>query len=402
MPRLQIKSYEVAIDLTGAGTFLSRTEIRFRGDPGATVTADMHALDVRQAILNGAELSAAASSGGLRLDQLARDNTLIVDAEFAYARPGGIGLVRETRPGDITWVYSKANRGGAAHIFCCFDQPDLRAPFTVSIRAPAGWPCLANAPSAAKKHDQAVTQWTFAATRPIAPYLVGICAGLSAGPVFACTRHDGSPLRVTAHAVPPAVERLDAVLDAEMFQQPLLYYERELNLRYPDDKCDVAFLPQFAPALAFGAPGLLTTQEEILNLTGKPAAYLPGVMAHELAHAWFGDTIEFLPAENAWLEEAVTTYISRSALEARYPDVNPWSTDISPNLPDHAYATDAAPLKQLETMIGKQAIMSGLSDLIRDHADQTVTKDDLAHTWSLASGQDLREWIANQLVPGTA
>jgi aminopeptidase N len=402
MPRLQIESYEVAIDLTGAGTFWSRTEICFRGDPGATVTADLHALNVRQAILNGAELSAAASSGGLRLDELARDNTLVVDAEFAYARPGGVGLIRETGPGDVTWVYSKANRGGAAHIFCCFDEPDLRAPFTVSIRAPAGWPCLANASAAATMHDQHVTQWTYAATRPIAPYLIGICAGLSAGPVFICTRPGGSPLRVTAHAVPPAVQRLDAVLDAELFQQPLQYYERELDLHYPDDKYDVAFLPQFGPALAFGAPGLLTTQAKVLNLTRKPAAYLPGVMAHELAHAWFGGSVEFLPAENAWLEEAITTYISRSALEARYPEVDPWSADISRTLPDHAYATDAALLKQLEAMIGKQAIMTGLGNLIRDHADQTVSKEDLAHTWSIASGHDLREWVANQLVPGTA
>jgi aminopeptidase N len=219
--------------------------------------------------------------------------------------------------------------------------------------------------------------------------------------VFACTRRDGSSLQVTTHAVTPAAGRLDAVLSAELFQQPLLYYEHALGIRYPDDKYDVAFLPQFAPALAFGAPGLLTTREEILNLAGKPAAFLPSVVAHELAHAWFGGQIEFLPPENSWLEEAITTYVSRSALQAHHPDMDPWKAGTSKTLPDHAYVKDAAPLKQLETMIGKQAVMSGLGSLLRHHADETVTKNDLALSWSLASGQDLREWAANQLIPGT-
>ena len=56
-----------------------------------------------------------------------------------------------------------------------------------------------------------------------------------AGPRLACQRHDGSLLAVTAHALPPAVELLDAALNAELFQQPLQYYEHTLGTRYPDD-----------------------------------------------------------------------------------------------------------------------------------------------------------------------
>jgi aminopeptidase N len=98
-----------------------------------------------------------------------------------------------------------------------------------------------------------------------------------------------------------------------------------------------------------------------------------------------------------WLEEAITTYVSRSALEARHPDVTVWSADTSRTLPDHGYARYAAPLKQLETMIGKPAVMDGLGDLLRHHANETVTKDDLVQCWSRASGRNLRKWAAETL-----
>jgi aminopeptidase N len=400
MPTLQIASYDVAIDLTGGPrTFSSRTEIHFGCEPGMGAAAGVLALNIRRAVLNGADLQDAAVGDSLQLARLGGDNTLIVEAEFAYAQPGGVGLIRETGPEGSACVYSKAHRGGAPHIFCCFDQLDLRAPFTLSVRAPIGWACLANASVAGRNEGKTTALWTFATTRPIAPYLFSMCAGLSAGPRLACQRRDGSPLTVAAHALPPAVELLDAALGVELFQQPLRYYESTLVVRYPDDKYDVAFLPQYGPGLAFGAPGLLTTREEVLNLKDKRETYLAIVIAHELAHTWFGGLIEFQSPGDEWLEEAITTYVSRSALEARYPHINPWSAATSESLPDHAYAKNAGLLKQLETMIGRQAVMDGIGDLLRHQANRTVTKDNLARSWSLASGQDLGEWTANQLIP---
>jgi aminopeptidase N len=402
MPILQIASYEVVIDITaGPDAFWSRTEIRFGcSDPGADATADVHALNIRRAVLNGADLRDAAADGGLRLARLEGDNTLIVEAEFAYAAPGGVGLLREMRPDGAMCVYSRSHPGGAPHFFCCFDEPDLRAPISLSVNAPAGWSCIANAPLADRIPGQTTALWKFAGTRPVAPYLVNMCAGLSAGPTFACSHGDGSPFAVAAYALPATAERLDAELRVELFQEPLGYYERMLGVRYPEDKWDIAFVPQFT-ALAFGAPGLLTIRDEVLNAGGEPEIYLPIVFAHELTHAWFGGLIEIQPREDVWLEEGIATYVSRSATDAHYPDADLWSTGTSEALPDHAYSAYAAPLKHLETMIGQQAVMNGIGNLLRSHPDGTVTKDDLVRSWCLASGQDLREWSAQQLVRGS-
>ena len=93
-------------------------------------------------------------------------------------------------------------------------------------------------------------------------------------------------------------------------------------VRYPEEKWDIAFVPQFT-ALAFGAPGLLTIRDEVLNADGKPEIYLAIVFAHELTHAWFGGLIEIQPHRDVWLEEGIATYVSRSALVACHPDADP-------------------------------------------------------------------------------
>src|SRR5204862_6614019 len=135
------------------------------------------------------------------------------------------------------------------------------------------------------------------------------------------------------------------------FRQPLEYYQRSLGLAYPYGKCDFVFVPGY-PGLAFGAPGLVTIKEQVLTEPPQrnPSLYLATVIAHELAHAWFGGLIELQPSEDGWLEEAITSYINRTALEATRPG-----------------ASDAEAIRQLETLIGRQAVINGLGNLLRHH-----------------------------------
>ncbi len=102
-----------------------------------------------------------------------------------------------------------------------------------------------------------------------------------------------------------------------------------------------------------------------------------------------------------WLQEALATYISRSALSQTQPGSEPWSAATSVSLPDHAYASDAAALWQLEELIGRPAVMSGLASLMNHQAHRTITIDDLTGSWSRTGGRDLRRWAAETLVPAT-
>jgi aminopeptidase N len=68
--------------------------------------------------------------------------------------------------------------------------------------------------------------------------------------------------------------------------------------------------------------------------------YIAAVIAHELAHAWFGGLIDIRQGEDSWLIEALTTWISRAALEQARPGTDPWAPPVSQSLPDHVYARD--------------------------------------------------------------
>jgi aminopeptidase N len=398
----EVMSYDLAVDLTGGpDSFSSRAEVRFRClRAGGGAFADLHAISIRRAVLNGADLDLAAAyqPGRLELPQLALDNTLVVEADFGYT-PDDAGLHHLTGPDGSTCVCSKTVPAGAPRIYCCFDQADLPAPFTLAVNAPAGWICRANAPIASQPGTGEAGLWKFAPTHPIAAYLSSFCAGPFSGPAFGCERAGRDPLPMTVSAMPSATAALEAVADVDLFRHPLRYYEHNLGTPYPYDKCDFVFAPGY-PGLAFGPPGLITIKDQVITepQQGKPGLFLAIVIAHELAHAWVGGLIQFLP-DDGWLEEAIASYVSRSALEELFPDVTPWSAGTSILLPDHAYAKDAAKLKQLDTMIGQPAVMQGLGDLLRRHTNAIVSQDDLVRAWSRASGQDLGAWARDQLRP---
>jgi aminopeptidase N len=397
---LEVESYDLAVDLTcGTERFSSRAEVRFRcRQPGSATFADIEAAGVTRAVLNGVGLDTRAyRPGRLELPQLAAENTLIVEAEFCYAATGA-GLHRLTGPDGFECTYSKAYPGGAQRIYCCFDQPDLRAPFTVSVHAPAGWSCVANGPVLSRPADGEGV-WKFTATSPISPYLSSFCAGPFSGPAFLC-EDGGQRVPVTANALPAAAAALEAAALPELFRQPLGYYQQSLGVPYPYGKCDLVFVPGY-PGLAFGAPGLVTIKEQVLTEPppGDPVLYRAIVIAHELAHAWFGGLIQLQPHADGWLEEAITTYISRTALEETRPVATPWAEPVSATLPDHAYASDAETIRQLENLIGRRAVLAGLGRLLRRHAHGHATKDDLVQDWSLAARRDLRQYGADTLRP---
>jgi aminopeptidase N len=401
---LDVVSYDLDLDLTqGTQTFASRAEVKFRcRRAGATTFADLRAVQIRSATLNGEDLDLARGyrEGRLELPRLADENVLVVEAEFAYASAaGGLHYVRDAGDGHA-YAYSKSSAGGASRIYCCFDQPDLLAAFTVSVTAPAGWSCLANGALVARPPEGDPGRWRFAATARIPTWLSAFWAGPYEGLAAACERDTGDPLPVTIQAIPSAAARLEPGRILELLRQPLRYYERSLGVRYPYGKCDLVFVPALTD-LAYSVPGLIVLQDQVLA-EDQPAGaglFLPMVIAHELAHAWIGGLVTMHRREEMWLDEALTTYLSRTALADIMPGATPWAAATSATLPDDYYARDAGAVRQLESLIGREAVLAGLGLLLRRHAHGTATRDDLVRCWSQASGRDLRDWAAETLNP---
>ncbi|HXZ65373.1 MAG TPA: aminopeptidase N, partial [Streptosporangiaceae bacterium] len=185
---LDVYSYEVTLDLTrGAEVFGSRSVIRFGcAQPGAgTATyADLVADTVHQITLNGEPLdpAAACADGRIALTGLAEENELTVVADCRYARDG-TGLHRAVDPADQkVYAYTKFEPAYARTVYANFEQPDLKASFTISVIAPADWTVLSNEPVADAAPVGAgggggATVWRFWPTPPLPTYLFAVAAG---------------------------------------------------------------------------------------------------------------------------------------------------------------------------------------------------------------------------------
>jgi aminopeptidase N len=413
-------AYEIDLDLTAdAATFRSRTVLRFTAQPGSSTFAEFEPVAVASATLNGQALPASAfSEQRIALDGLAAANELVVEAEMAYSNTGE-GLHKTVDPADDrVYLYGHMFLDGARRIFPCFDQPDLKATFTLSVTAPADWLVAANAAPAAPAEGG---RWTFQTTKPLATYF----ATLIAGPYHVRTdEHDGIPLALYARV--SLAEFLDAEA-AELFEvtkQCLDRYHEIFDVRFPFGIYQQAFVPEFN----FGAmenPGLVIFRDEFIYrsaVTDSQRETRATVIAHEMAHMWFGDLVTMAWWDDLWLNESFAEFMgTRVAAEAtRFAgtwttfamgdkawgmraDQRPSTHAVAPsevadtalallNFDGISYAKGASVLKQLVAWVGDKVFLAALNEHFAAHEFGNATLDDLLGALSRASGRDLSEW----------
>ena len=300
-----VRSYELDLDLTldPAHGFASRTTIRFDGEPGAATFADIRARSMRSATLNGTPL-ADPVDGRLALPSLAASNELVVDAVMAYSHDGE-GLHRSVDPADgRAYVYAMSFLDAAPRWFACFDQPDLKAPVALTVRCPEGWTVAGNGPAT---HVGSGT-WEIAATHPLATYFTTIVAG----PWHTVRReHDGIPLAV--HVRQSLAEHLDPDAD-ELFDLTAACFDelhRLFGVRYPWGEYHQAFVPDYNHG-AMENPGCVTFDDTLVfraRPTDAERHERANVVAHEMAHMWFGNLVTMRWWDDLWLNESFAEYL---------------------------------------------------------------------------------------------
>ena len=217
------------------------------------------------------------TDGRLRLDlgAVPGEHTLVCSATMAYSRDGQ-GLHRAVDPADgEVYLYGHSFLAAAPRMFACFDQPDLKAPYTVRVRAPEHWSVVGN--GAATRTESG--WWVLAPTPPLATYMITVCAGPW---VSRLAEHDGIPLGLHARAsLAGPLERWgDEIL--LLLRQGLDHYQRLFGIRYPFGEYHQVFVPEFN-AGAMENPGCVTLRDERL-FTGTPQRRGPArVGAHHRA-----------------------------------------------------------------------------------------------------------------------
>jgi len=414
---LTVTSYDVTLDLRGEETFASRTVIDLDSRGGDTFL-DLKARELRSLRLDGQALPVDAwAEGRYPLSLPAGEHRLQVDALMAF-RNDGEGLHRAVDPADgRSYLYQMSFMSAAPSVFACFDQPDLKAPYTLHVTAPDDWLVVANAAGA----QAATGQWEFEQTQPLSTYFVTLVAG----PYHRIAdEHDGIPLGLLCRRSMAAALDEDADELFTTTRQSFDELHRLFGIRYAFGKYDQAFVPDFNAA-AMENPGCVTIREGYLFTTKVPRGsrvQRATTIAHELAHQWFGNLVTPKWWDDLWLNEAFAEYVgNRVTAEAtEFTEALAWATTTRKNwgltsdarpsthpvagngavdadaaLQDFdgiSYAKGHAVLTQLANRVGDEVFFGGVRDHFTRHRFGNATMRDLFDAWERAGAGELDKW----------
>ena len=392
------------------------TTLRF-ASTGPETFVEFRGRELVRAEVNGvAHDPRAWRDGRITLAGLAADNVLTVAGRMAY-RSDGEGLHRHVDPNDgQAYLYAMSFLDAGPWWFAGFDQPDIKAAYTLDVRVPEGWTVLGNGPS----RSVGPGRWTVAAAGPLPTYLVTLVAG----PYASVTReHHG--IRLGLHARASLRAELEAAADdvLTVTGHALDYYAELFDRPYPFGDYHQAFVPDFN-AGAMENPGCVTLRDTFLHrgrTTYTDRAERAGVVAHELAHMWFGDLVTMRWWDDLWLNESFAEYLAHRCREAamHYPlwtefgvvrkdwgavaDQGPTTHPVAGNAAPDAetalqqfdgisYAKGAAVLRQLAAYLGEEVFVDGLRRYVRTYAWANATFPDLLACWTAAGAVDLEPW----------
>ncbi|KQX53452.1 MULTISPECIES: aminopeptidase N [unclassified Streptomyces] len=425
---LDVHHYRVDLDLTtGDETFHSRSLIRFTARAAGDTFVELKPETLHSALLDGAPLDITALDGNrLPLSLTEGEHTLRISTTMRYSRTGeGMHRFKDPTDGE-SYVYTQLFMEDVQRVFAAFDQPDLKAVFELSVRAPEGWTVLSNGIT----EQQPDGRWQAAPTPLLSTYFVCVAAG----PWHSVrTEHAGLPFGI--HCRRSLAAHLDTDADEILAVTKACYdrYHEKFDEPYPFDSYDQAFVPEFN-AGAMENPGLVTFRDEFVfrsavTVTERQSRAM--VIAHEMAHMWFGDLVTLRWWDDIWLNESFAEYMGfqtvNEACADLFPDTwvdfgvtrkawgyeadqRPSTHPVAPDpesVPDTAsallnfdgisYAKGASALRQLVTWLGEKDFLAGINIHFKRHKFGNATLADFIDNLAAATDRDVHAWAEQWL-----
>ncbi len=410
-------------------------------------------------VLNAAELAidrAEVSTGGSRRPQALAATSVDLDADEEQVRirfdevlPAGTATLRLSFTGVLNdklhgfYRSTFTDASGAEQViattqmeatdarraFPCFDEPDRKATFEVTLVVDEHLAAYSNSPEVDRSPEPGApgkARVRFAPTMPMSTYLVAFVVGPleATAPVDV----DGVPLRV----VHPAGKGHLTAFALEVGAHALRFFTDYFGIPYPADKLDLVAIPDFA----FGAMenlGCVTFRESVLLIDPDDAARtelerVADVVCHEIAHMWFGDLVTMKWWNGIWLNEAFATFMEVLAVDAFRPEWQRWVSfgvereaalavdglhatrpvEYPVGRPEEAqgmfdvltYQKGGSVLRMLEQFIGPEVFRDGIRRYLSVHAHGNTETSDLWDALEEASGQPVRAIMSTWIDQG--
>lgn len=429
---IRAESYSVTLDLTDrSDTFRSVTTCVFTcTNPGESTWIDLLSESVESVVLNGIALNVAdvATDARITLPDLAEHNEVTITARCRYMNTGE-GLHRFIDPvDDEVYLYTQFESADARRMYACFEQPDIKATFQLTVTAPDHWQVVSNSPSPLPTPAaDGMATWTFAPTPRMSTYITALVAG-----PYHVVRDEYSgpngtyPLGVYCRK--SLAEFLDSDEILTVTKQGFAFFEEQFKVPYPFAKYDQLFVPEFNAGAMENAGCVTILEDYVFRSRVTLAAYeqRANTILHELAHMWFGDLVTMRWWDDLWLNESFAEWAAHYAnvhatrytdawttfanlrkawayRQDQLPSTHPIAADmvdldaVRVNFDGITYAKGASALRQLVAWVGEENFLAGLHTYFTKHAWSNTELSDLLVELEATSGRDLSEWTREWL-----
>lgn len=363
--------------------------------------------------------------GGVELPVAFGEGHLTIPAHATRAGQNEVEIEFVAGDGPFTrepeFLYTLFVPAHAHRAFPCFDQPDLKARYSLSLDVPAGWAAVSNGAEAATESDAQRTRIQFEETQPISTYLFAFATG----EFFVETaERDGRRFRMFHRETDPVrlARNRDAIFD--LHASALAWLEEYTAVPYPFGKFDFVVVPSFQfggmehpGAILYNAERLLLEESATQNqLLGRAS-----LIAHETSHMWFGDLVTMRWFDDVWMKEVFANFMAAKIVNPSFPEVNHDLRFLLSHYPaayqvDRTAGTNAirqplsnldeagqlygaiiyqkAPIamRQLEMIVGEVPFREGLREYLDTYRFGNATWVDLVRLLDARTPENLAAW----------
>jgi aminopeptidase N len=364
---------------------------------------------------------AATRINGRAVDVDTRDGHVVVPAAATVAGPNAVEF--EFVAGDEAlnrsddFLYTLFVPARAQLTFPCFDQPDLKARYTLSLDVPEGWQAVANGAETGRSGRRV----SFAETAPLSTYVFGFAAGRF---TIETGQRDGRTIRVFHRETDTAKVARNRETLLDLHARALSWLEDYTTIPYPFGKFDLILIPSFQFSGMEHAGAILYNQSALMleeSATQNQLLDRASVIAHETAHMWFGNLVTMRWFNDVWMKEVFANFMAEKIVNPSFPEVNhplrfllahypgAYSVDRTAgtnairqqlaNLSDAGqmygpiiYQKAPVMMRQLEMIVGEATFRDAMREYLKRYAYGNATWLELVRILDARTAENITSW----------